>query len=134
MSNLLFFDNTISLAKIALDGLSKRQEILARNIANVDTPGYRAQSVDFESVLKSKMKDTPAAQLETTHARHIPGQGESGRFVVLPRRGGNARADGNTVEIDVELMEMTETGIRYQALTQSINKKLQLLKTIASRR
>lgn len=136
MSNLLFLDNALQMAKSALDGLSRRQEVLARNIANVDTPGYRAQSVDFESTLKSMNKGTQTARLETTHARHIrgSGSGEQGRFNVLPRRGGNARADGNTVEIDVELMEMAETGIRYQTLTQSVNEKLQLLKTIATRR
>ena len=128
MSNLLFLDNALKMAKSALDGLSRRQEVLARNIANVDTPGYRAQSLDFESTLKSMNKGTQTARLETTHAGHIRGSGEQGRFNVLPRRSGNARADGNTVEIDVELMEMAETGIRYQTLTQSVNEKLQLLK------
>jgi flagellar basal-body rod protein FlgB len=54
--------------------------------------------------------------------------------ISLARTGGSMRADGNNVDIDVELMEMTETGIAYQALTQAASKKLALLKSIAMAR
>ncbi len=48
MSGSLFTDNAIRAAKLALDGLSMKQGVISNNIANVDTPGYRAQEVDFD--------------------------------------------------------------------------------------
>jgi flagellar basal-body rod protein FlgB len=133
MSNSLFTDDSIRAAKLALDGLSSRQQAISRNLANVDTPGYRAQSVDFESALKQVFNKQSSLNLQTTRTGHMAAPAQTASFRLVDRPGGSFRADQNNVDIDVELTDMSETGIQYQAVAESLIKKLQLLKTIASR-
>lgn len=121
-------------ARLALDGLSVRQQVISRNLANVDTPGYRAQQVKFEDTLKQVFRGKRSLGLEQSHAAHLASPTQQAGAQVSQRPGGSLRADLNSVDIDVELLEMSETGIQYQALTQSVSKKLQLLKLIANSR
>lgn len=130
----LFSDNSITAAKMALDGLSRRQQLISRNIANIDTPGYRAQEVSFESAIQRVMKTNGQVQLATTKPGHMALNGANAFYQTKDRPGGTARADENNVDIDVELSQMTETGIQYQAVSQEVSKKLALLKTIAMSR
>ena len=130
----LFSDNSIQAAKMALDGLSRRQQLIGRNIANIDTPGYRAQEISFESAIKTALKKNGQIQLAATHPGHLKLSGPQAFFQTKNRSGGTARADENNVDIDVELSQMTETGIQYQAVSQEVSKKLALLKTIAMSR
>lgn len=133
MTSSLFSDNAIRAAILSLDGLSQRQNIIANNIANVDTPGYRAQEIDFESVLKHILDGSGSLQLASTNSAHLGGISSGSFYQVQERPGGTTRADGNNVDIDTELLDMSETGIQYQAVSQELSKKLELLKTIASR-
>jgi flagellar basal-body rod protein FlgB len=134
MSDGLFSDNAIRAAKLALNGLSQRQSVISNNIANVDTPGYRAQELDFESVMKRALKNAGSIQLAATNTAHL-GTVSNAKSIyrAQERPGGTARADGNNVDIDTELMDMSVTGIQFQAVSQELGKKLSLLKTIASR-
>lgn len=134
MSDPLFSDDAFRAGKIALNGLALRQEIIGQNLANVDTPGYRAQSVSFEEALRRALKDDTHIKVSTNHPMHLERSSPQVSFQVRPRAGGVLRADGNNVDIDVEMSQMVETGIRYQALTQVVSKKLLLLKTIATGR
>jgi flagellar basal-body rod protein FlgB len=134
MSNSLFSDNAIRAAKMALDGLSMRQQLISRNIANIDTPGYRSQEVDFEQAIQRATRNTGSVQLTATNAGHIGAPTSKAFYQPQDRPGGIARADGNTVDIDSELIEMSEAGIQYQAVSQAVSKKLLLLKTIATSR
>lgn len=134
MTDSLFNDRALQAARFALDGLSQRQTMISRNLANVDTPGYQAQSLNFEDALKAQLNKSDSLRMDTTNAAHLASPTRSFGPSVSPRPGGSMRADGNNVDIDVELIEMSETGISYQALTQSVSKKLTLLKTIAMSR
>jgi flagellar basal-body rod protein FlgB len=119
------------IAKRALDGLSARRDMIGQNISNVDTPGYKAQEVSFEGVLKQTINKTSSVALKTTKARHLQGAtGGTNMLQVGNRQGGSSRADGNNVDIDQELIQMTETGIRYQAISQAVSKKLSLIKNL----
>ena len=133
MSDTLFSDNSIRAAKMALDGLSQRQNVISNNIANIDTPGYRAQEVDFESVMKRALSNSGTVKLATTNSAHLGVQNGKAIFQIKEKAGGTARADQNNVDIDSELMDMSVTGIQYQAVSQELSKKLLLLSTIASR-
>jgi flagellar basal-body rod protein FlgB len=133
MSDSLFSDNSIRAAIMSLDGLSQRQSIISNNIANVDTPGYRAQEVDFESVMKRALRSKGSIQLAATNGAHLGVANGKRINQVTEKPGGTARADGNNVDIDSEFMDMSMTGIQYQAVSQELSKKLSLLKTIASR-
>jgi flagellar basal-body rod protein FlgB len=132
--NRLFNDDGLRSARMALDGLSMRQQVLSRNLANVDTPGYRSQMVDFESAIQRALNQEPGVRLERTSAGHMTAPAEALNLRVTNRPGGVLRADLNNVDIDTELVQMSETGIQYQAISQQITKKLQLLKTIATDR
>ncbi len=141
MADSLFTDSATRAAKLALDGLSQRQQVISRNLSNVDTPGYHAQSFNFEDALKSVFTRKKELALTATSTSHISSRnissettGKSGGFSVSDRPGGSERADENNVDIDAELLEMSETGIVYQAVSQSVSKKLSLLKTIANAR
>ncbi|KPL84117.1 hypothetical protein SE15_02775 [Thermanaerothrix daxensis] len=132
--NPMINDPTFNILRMALDGLSLRQQMIGRNIANVDTPGYQAQSVDFETAVKRALARQKTVSLQRTQPGHLSAPAESSSFTVLQRPGGSTRADQNNVDIDVELMDMTETALRFQALSQAASKKLLLLKNLASGR
>lgn len=135
MANSWIDDVTMRTLNAGLDGLSARQQVISRNLANVDTPGYRAQTVSFEDTIRRVLDGDARIGLKTAHARHLIG-GSSTTIGMRynDRPGGSFRTDENNVDIDVELTEMSETGIQYQALTQLASKKLMLLKTIANSR
>ena len=132
---MLFNDSTISSALIALDGLSLRNNVISQNVANVDTPGYLAQDIDFESSLQMALRSTNDLGLTRTDEGHQGFLSSQTNLIKSGlREGGTVRADGNNVDIDVELVELTETGIRYNAITTGVSKKLSLLKSIATGR
>lgn len=100
----------------ALDGLSVRQNVIANNIANVDTPGFRATSVDFESSLASAINDgDPSEASVTTSATDTP-----------------VGANGNNVDLRKETMAAMQTVYQYQILTRAVSDRFDLLKTAAA--
>lgn len=134
MSNPIFNDLSLRAISTALDGLSLRQRVTADNIANVDTPGFKAQQVSFEDQLQGILKegtDESELTLAVTHSGH---QGHTTNLpsnsITVTRRNNVLRNDGNNVDIDVEMSTLAETALRYQALTQLAGTKLSLLKSI----
>lgn len=101
---------------------AQRSEVITSNLANADTPGYKAVDIDFESALASA---TDNSGLKTTHGRHLAMDGTftdgqnrgalDGDMNAKYRTPNQPRLDGNTVETDVERMAFTENAIRYQA-------------------
>jgi flagellar basal-body rod protein FlgB len=131
MTDALFADNAARAAKLALNGLSLRQQVISRNLANVDTPGYQAQTVNFEDTLKRALNESPTLAMKVTDDFHQVSSAESPGFTSKLRPGGTERADQNNVDVDVEMIDMSETGIQYQAVSQSLSQKLLLLKNLA---
>lgn len=126
------FAGSFAVARQALDGLSQRQDAIASNVANVDTPGYRRREVTFEDALAQRVNMDSAA-LRTTDPRHIasrdgtsPGNGAS----VRERDVVSSRNDANDVSIDEEMLLLAETQLRYQALTQGVGRRLTTLRTV----
>jgi flagellar basal-body rod protein FlgB len=133
MPDLIFDDLALRALSFALDGLSLRQRVTANNIANVDTPGYKAQQVSFEAQLQHALAGDTAAELplQTTDPGHLGGSDlSSSPLVAVERRNSDLRNDGNNVDIDLETTTLAETALRYQALTQLAWQKLSLLKSI----
>ena len=131
MSNSLFTDNATRAATAALDGLSLRQQAISRNLANVDTPGYHAQTVNFEETLKHLLNKDGSLPLSITNVAHQVSTAQEPGFSLALRQGGSFRADQNNVDVDVEMSDMSEAGIQYQAVSQAISQKLLLLKNLA---
>jgi len=132
MADPVLGDSALNLASKAMDGLSYRRDVLSQNVANIDTPGYHALELNFESALKTSLSSSPKLNMALTNPGHqLSVNDASGAYQARLRPGGSERADGNNVDIDQELMQMTETGIRYNALSTAVSKKLSLLKSIA---
>jgi flagellar basal-body rod protein FlgB len=131
MSDSLFTDGATRAARLALDGLSLRQQAISRNLANIDTPGYQAQTVNFEETLKHMVDHSGSLPMTLTNNSHQVSASQDARFSVSMRPGGSFRADQNNVDVDVEMTDMSEAGIQYQAVSQAISQKLLLLKTLA---
>jgi len=103
-------DNALGVHAQALGLRSKRMEVLARNIANADTPHYKAKDVDFRSVLKQSREDA----LNSTHNMHMKiamEEDSSGEKYRVPF---NASFDGNTVEMNVEQAKFGQVAADYQ--------------------
>jgi len=132
VSDSLFSDISMRTATIALDGLSLRQQAISRNLANIDTPGYRAQTVNFDETLNRLIQNDGSLPLALSNAAHLasPNAPQPG-FSLTARPGGSFRADQNNVDIDTEMVDMSEVGIQYQAVSQAVSQKLLLLKTLA---
>ena len=127
-------DPAMSVAQRALDGLALKQQVISRNIANVDTPGYQAQTVDFESALRRAQNTGGTLALAATNSRHL-GLADPVSNVqaqLLLRQGGSERADGNDVNIDDEMVDMSQTGVQYQAMTELVSAKLALLRNLTN--
>ena len=103
-------DNALGVHAQALGLRSKRMEVLARNIANADTPHYKAKDIDFRSVLKQTREDA----LNSTHNMHMKiamEEDSSGEKYRVPF---NASFDGNTVEMNVEQAKFGQVAADYQ--------------------
>lgn len=113
-------DEALRFQETALSLRAQRQQLLASNIANADTPNYKARDVDFNSALKNALSSgTPTASaLATTAKAHIPGNtatGSIGGAPLLYRTPAQGNVDGNTVDLDVERNQFTDNAVRYEA-------------------
>jgi flagellar basal-body rod protein FlgB len=117
-------DDALRFQQTALNLRAKRQEVLASNIANADTPNYKARDVDFSAALGSAMKGQgQPLSLATTSASHMGGtaSGGVGDANVKYRTETQASVDGNTVDMDVERANFTENATQYEANVTFIN-------------
>ncbi len=111
----------------------QRQEILASNIANADTPNYKARDIDFNATLREAMGEgglprLPDTSLTLTSARHIPASAHtSGPAQELYRMPSQPSLDGNTVEMDAERTQFADNTMRYQTDLQVLNGRIKSL-------
>ncbi|MDH4944642.1 flagellar basal body rod protein FlgB [Sulfurimonas sp. C5] len=125
------------LIKKALDYRAARQDMIASNIANADTPYYKPRDISFEDALKAKkaelyQQDQNQLQMATTDTKHMkPAQEHSSLKPTLFYRDGHmARNDGNSVDIDVETTEMSKNSIMFNALIQADKKDGAIFKSV----
>lgn len=111
-------DTEIAFVRSALNLRAQRQEILAGNIANSDTPNYKARDLDFAAALKSAMGPVNGAlQMARTHGAHLEGVASATAAGALKYRSSvQPSLDGNTVDPDVERAHFTENSLHYQFL------------------
>lgn len=112
-----------------------RQQILASNVANADTPGYRARDFDFSSAMKNAMAGQVAGgglAMATTHAGHLEGTVASGVTSLMYRGTTQSAVDGNTVDMDVERSAIAENSMSYEILTSLISDQIKGMRTALS--
>ena len=124
-------DSTIGNVASWLKGLSQRQQATSNNIANIDTPGYQRQEVPFESTLQRQI-GRGQASLSTTDPRHISSgsrlRNQLGMDPVQMLQ--SARKDGNAVDIDQEMISLSDTQMRYQAASSALSSKLRTIRNV----
>jgi flagellar basal-body rod protein FlgB len=125
------------LMKEALNYRAQRQDMIASNIANADTPFYRPQDISFEEMLaekKEKMfsQETPTLEMATTNGSHLQAQHaqSSGSVKLFFRDGHMARNDGNSVDLDVETTEMSKNSVMFNALVASVKKSSNIFRSV----
>ena len=127
-------DATLHFHQTALSLRAKRQELLASNIANADTPNYKARDIDFTNALQGALtRSGPAsAGLAKTASAHFGATGAAtaiGGAPLMYRTGQQGSVDGNTVEMDVERNQFTDNALRYEAGLTLINAQIKSLLT-----
>ncbi|MDR3271832.1 MAG: flagellar basal body rod protein FlgB [Peptococcaceae bacterium] len=108
-----------------LDASSLRQKILADNIANVDTPGFKRSDVNFPEVMATVWEGQPvqALPLKLTSVKHLPGV-QISQSPVVQDTSTILRNDGNNVDIEQEMTNVAKNGLYYEGLTTSLGMKL----------
>jgi flagellar basal-body rod protein FlgB len=121
----IFTSNTYQASKALMDVAAVRHKVLAGNLANMETPGFKRLDIDplFTEELQASIK---AGQVGEFGNRTAPVQEERG---LAPNR-----PDGNNISMDRELMLINDNALRYEALGQFVSSSLQRLKTAISGR
>jgi flagellar basal-body rod protein FlgB len=117
------FSGADSYLRAALSGLSSRQRTIANNVANVDTPNFKASEVRFEDALKSAMTRQQANPPAQTALNNLASRSSL-------EDGTTTRADGNNVDIDREMELLGETQLNYSALTQVMSTRLGIMRSV----
>ncbi len=118
----LSIDNYLGVHATALTLRSQRAEILANNMANADTPNFKARDIDFRKVLQQT--SSHAINPVRTHEAHITVDSMNHGDNPMYRVPQKASLDGNTVDMDTERGEFTENAVRYQASLEFLNKRI----------
>lgn len=113
-----------------LDASSLRQKVLANNVANVDTPGFKRSDVDFQAALSSALGQSDVLSLKTTLPDHLPGVTNPASVEVKTDGNTTMRNDGNNVDIDKEMADVAENTIYYDSVTQAISSQLGILRMV----
>lgn len=126
------FDKAFGIHQYTIGVRSQRAEVLAGNIANADTPGYKAQNLDFSSALsQAQGLQSGATELMRTNRQHLAGSSAMTgtlkyRVPLQPDTG-----DGNTVDLQQERNDYLENGLEYQTSLEFLNSKINgLLKAL----
>ena len=109
----LFADRLTGAVEAGLDGVALRQRVIADNIANAETPGFRARRVSFEESLAAAL---------------AAGTPEAATATVLDA-GTEPNGVGNTVRLEREVADLVKSGLQYDALVAALNYKLGLLRS-----
>lgn len=120
-NNLSKSSQVYDLLKKGLEASSTRSKVIANNIANINTKGYKRYSVSFEESLQQSMDNL---SLKTTEDKHIQNGMEPGEVKVEQDLSSSMREDGNNVDIDSEMANQAANNLMYNALITQVNSKL----------
>ncbi len=111
-------DDALRFHETALSLRAQRQQLLASNIANADTPNYKARDIDFNQALQGALNrgaQAPGELVKTAPAHLAAATGSIGGAPLLYRTPQQGNVDGNTVDMDVERNQFADNGLRYEA-------------------
>lgn len=129
------FDSSMQLLSKVLDLRARNQQVIASNIANAETPGYSPAKFHFEEELRNAVGKNSDLPLATPHQNHIPLgamdlNSVRGTITIQPDQTGIG--DENGVDVDEEMMALSENELLYEAAAQLLRKKLGMIKYVVS--
>ncbi len=117
----------INIQARALNAAALRQDVLANNIANVETPNYKRKDVVFEDILNDHLSHYNF-EMSTTDDKHFA-IGMSNGYVVSAPSSTQMRLDGNNVNPDFEMAELAKNQIKYNAMVNAVSSQIKRLKS-----
>jgi len=135
------FDATLATLERALDVRLERQNVLAANVANADTPGYVPKEVDFEAAMRSSQAEASVAAptpgpipLDAVREgpRRLTVASPSGGAPQVVAEGSAPGLDGNAVDLDRAMVSLAQNALQYTASAKAAGKKLAILRYVAS--
>jgi len=123
------FDSYLGVHESALHIRAKRAHVLASNLANVDTPNFKARDVNFNDALNTVMSGQTAGMPRATHMNHIQPESFISGYELQYRTPHQSSLDGNTVEHQVEMAAYSDNAMRYLANLRIISGKFNTLRT-----
>ncbi|AHZ15584.1 MULTISPECIES: flagellar basal body rod protein FlgB [Bacillus amyloliquefaciens group] len=121
------FSGTIQNLENALGRADIKQKVLTNNIANIDTPNYKAKKVSFRNLLDQETSNLEAVK---TDYRHVDFTGTGDDYSIVSSSDTSYQQNGNNVDIDKEMTDLAENQINYQALVERMSGKFNSLKTV----
>jgi flagellar basal-body rod protein FlgB len=118
VTGLDLFDTTMVGLQRAMSGSLLRQQVLANNLANANTPGFKRSDVDFHGALEQAFSNQPDVQAVSATG-----------FSIVTDRSTTMRADGNNVDVDAEMSNLSENTLDYQSLTSVLRSRIGILET-----
>ncbi len=129
----MFETTNLKVLEMGLNAASERQNVIANNLANIDTPGFKQSNVVFEDLLNESLQQGDTLPLTRTNPAHF---GNPDPTQVQPRivtqTNTSIRPDGNNVDMDQQMTELAKNGIYHNSLTQLISSQLALLRMVIS--
>ncbi|HNX96374.1 MAG TPA: flagellar basal body rod protein FlgB [Candidatus Aminicenantes bacterium] len=119
----------VDLLERGLNISTQRNALIASNVANVDTPGYKSQDLAFTQVLDG---ETDRLALRRTDPRHLPAETGAGAGNEVVESTAPARADGNNVNIEDEMIKLSQNTMDYNISVQLLAKRLNSLKSVVT--
>ncbi|MEC9339969.1 MAG: flagellar basal body rod protein FlgB [Pseudomonadota bacterium] len=114
-------DSSLGLAAKALSLYAKRSDVLATNLANADTPNYRARDIDFRRALGQEQSRRQVLDTVVSRPGHMTLGGETGTAALRYRAATQSSLDGNSVDAATERGEFAANAVRYQAALRFVD-------------
>ncbi|MDR7072134.1 flagellar basal-body rod protein FlgB [Fictibacillus barbaricus] len=121
----MFSNSVMRNLETALDGAALKQKTIANNLANVDTPGYKAKETVFKQEFESSLKAKRTDQRHFSFSTQTPTS-----FYVKEQSNTTMNNNGNNVDVDKEMAELAKNQLYYQTLVQRINGKFNSIKMV----
>lgn len=122
-------ENTYNLLTKSMDASALRGKVIANNIANINTKGYKKFYVTFEETLEDSMGGD---RMKTDNSKHMQTTSNSGEITVKRDESTSMRQDGNNVDIDLEMTNQAANTLMYNALVKQVNSNISLKSYIIS--
>jgi len=118
--DILNLDKRVDPLQKELDIRVKRNQLIASNVANVDTPDYKARDLDFSQIMAAEVGKLSLKQTDDRHMPIAPGEGG----IPTQESVATGRPDGNNVQMEEEMLKLAQNNIEYNVLVQFVSKYL----------